>query len=72
MPALEDVATVHRGSIDGAVFCVAVPKAADSSCLLIYCHGFRPEGTPLFAEIDDPFWLRLVQQVQCQVVVVVG
>ena len=63
MPALEDIATMHRGVIDGAVFCVAVPKVVDSSsCLLIYCHGFRPEGTPAFAEIDDVFWLRLVQQ----------
>jgi hypothetical protein len=62
VPALEDIATVHRGAIDDAVFCVAVPKESDSSCLLIYCHGFRPEGTPLFANIDDPFWLRLVQQ----------
>lgn len=59
---LESIATIHRGSIDGAVFCCAVPKESDASCLLIYCHGFRPEGTPLFAEIDDPFWIRLVSQ----------
>lgn len=33
-----------------------------NSCLLLHAHGFRPEGTELVAEIDDPFWWRLVQQ----------
>jgi hypothetical protein len=52
---LEDIATVHRGVIDGATFCVAVPLVSDCrfldvffsisssssllSCLLIHAHG---------------------------------
>eukprot|EP01117_Protostelium_nocturnum_P003796 TRINITY_DN15058_c0_g1_i1.p1 TRINITY_DN15058_c0_g1~~TRINITY_DN15058_c0_g1_i1.p1 ORF type:complete len:385 (+),score=115.54 TRINITY_DN15058_c0_g1_i1:118-1272(+) len=57
---LEEIATVHRGTIEGANFCVGVPKEGDTSCLLIHCHGFRPEG--MHAELDDTFWLRLIQQ----------
>jgi hypothetical protein len=60
---LEDIATVHRGVIEGAVFTVAVPKtdeAVRAQCCLIYCHGFRPENTPAFAEIDDLFWCVVV------------
>lgn len=58
---LESIATVHRGCIEGANFVVAEPREK-GHCLLIHCHGFRPEGTPPFAEMDDLFWLRLVQQ----------
>lgn len=53
---------MYRGVIDGATYCVAVPKEGDSQCLLIHCHGFRPDGTPLYADIDDSFWIRLIQQ----------
>jgi hypothetical protein len=60
--ALQDIATVHQGVLDGAHFSVAVPFNGDCQCLLIHCHGFRPDGTEQFATIDDPFWLRLVQQ----------
>ncbi len=61
---LDDVAVVHRGVIDGATFAVAVPRDVterNGQCLLIHAHGFRPVGTPPFAEVDDPFWVRLVQ-----------
>lgn len=56
---IEQIATIHRGTIEGANFTVAVPKDTQSHCLLIHCHGFRPEG--MFAEVDDLFWARLVQ-----------
>ena len=61
-PRLDEIAKVHRGVIDGAHFCVASPLSGENNCLLIHCHGFRPENTEPFAEIDDSFWLRLVQQ----------
>lgn len=59
---LEDIATLHRGVINGALFCVAVPNEGARDCLLIHAHGFRPEGQPQYAEVEDRFWHRLVQQ----------
>lgn len=62
----EDVATIHRGVIDGAVFVVGVPKATEdgpawNQCLLLHAHGFRAADAPLVADLDDKFWLRLIQ-----------
>ena len=60
---LEAVARVSRGVLDGAVFALAMPRHEEwNGCLLLHAHGFRPHGMGLVAEVDDPFWWRLVQQ----------
>lgn len=59
---LDAIATVHNATVQGAVVVVAMPKEGWSGCLLIHAHGFRAEGTHLHAEVDDPFWWRLIQQ----------
>jgi len=59
----EAIATLHLGVVEGAVFALAMPRLVPwNSCLLIYAHGFRAPETPLHAEVDDPFWWRLVKQ----------
>lgn len=48
LPAAEP--RISEGEIDGAKFVIAAPEKWNGS-VLIYCHGFRPEGGPLVVEL---------------------
>jgi hypothetical protein len=51
--------------IDGAQCTVLSPAGSWNQCLILFCHGHRPEGTPLTADPDellaDAHFHRLLQ-----------
>jgi pimeloyl-ACP methyl ester carboxylesterase len=44
--------TVETGEIAGAQFAIALPPGEWNKRLLLIAHGYRPEGTPLVADLN--------------------
>jgi len=59
-----DFCSLVKAEIEGAQIAVAVPKIQWNRCLLLYAHGYRPEGTKLQADLDptEEAWKQLIQR----------
>jgi len=62
-PVGDDVASVHTGAIEGALYTIAEPADWNGK-LLLFAHGYRPEDEPLRAPLDTsrPLYSELLGQ----------
>jgi hypothetical protein len=49
---------LYNGQINKAVYQIAVPTHVEPENIIIYCHGYRPEGIELQATLIDRFELH--------------
>ncbi len=49
---------LFNGQINNAVYQIAVPTHVKPENIIIYCHGYRPEGIELRASFIDRFELH--------------
>lgn len=59
-----DTYSLVEGSIEGALFTIALPTAGWNGGVLIFAHGCRPAGIPLLADLNvgDRLYQRLLTQ----------